>query len=458
MTHAPKSPSVFLSSESAAAKYIARPIQRFMGVEASGGIILLIATAAALIWVNSPWGQSYTDFWHTEIDIAIGGQEIFRGDLTHFVNDVLMVLFFFVVGVEIKSELVVGQLRNLKYAAMPAIAAVGGMALPAIIYVIFNLGGGDLDGWAIPMATDIAFALGVVSLLGNRIPRTLRVFLLTLAIADDIGAILIIALFYTDNLELGWLFGAIAVAVAISIARRVRIWYAPFYYLLGAVLWWFTFRSGIHATIAGVALGLMTPARPLQPVEEARGAAKWLEEKPMVFMADIRWANFQIAESVSVADRVKNYLHPITSFIIVPIFALANAGIEISSDIVSDALRSEVTMGVFFGLLVGKTAGVTIFGWAAVKTGVGKMPEGMRWGSVIGVSTIAGIGFTVAIFVSQLAFGGGEDGEGEGIGKMLELSQAKLGIFAASILAAVIGGYTLHHSHKSPHKKPTALN
>ncbi len=442
IAHAPISKLVWLSGESIMAKYVARPIRRFMQVEASSGFLLIIVTAVALIWANSPLGDNYTDFWDTHIDIRVGGVEIFTHNLQHFINDVLMVLFFFVVGVEIKSEFVTGQLKNFRTAALPIVAAIGGMAVPALVYVAFNMGDGNLEGWAIPMATDIAFALGVLSLLGERVPRSLRIFLLTLAIADDIGAILVIAFFYTDNLEFKWLLGAIVVGVLIAIARRARIWYTPFYFLLGAVLWWMTYRSGVHATIAGVAIGLLTPARPLQTYTEARGVAKWLEQKKTIYVSDVRWANFNVSESVSVANRVKISLHPFTAYIIIPVFALANGGVEISNQIIRDAISSEITLGIFFGLLAGKIIGITLFSWLGVRLGGLRLPDGIRWLSITGIAAIAAIGFTVAIFVSTLAFDTSAD----------ELSQAKLGIFAASILAAAVGMYLLHHAHKKPVK------
>lgn len=439
ISHAPMDNSpVWLNRGSFLAKYIGRPINHyFTKVEASSGIVLIVAAAAAIIWVNTGFSESYYSFWHAHIDIGVAGVEIFKGTLGHFVNDVLMVFFFLVVGVEIKSEIVTGHLKKLRDASLPVIAAIGGMAGPAIIFFIFNRGTDNISGWAIPTATDIAFALGVISLLGKRIPTNLRIFLLTLSVADDLLAIIIIAIFYTEGLEFKWLLGAVAIAVAIGLARRVKIWYTPLYFLLGALLWWMTYRSGVHATIAGVAIGFLTPAKPIQERHESQAVTYWLQKKAHVYVADVRWANFQLSESVSVAERIRAHLHPITSFIIVPIFALANSGIEISSAVFSGEIANRVTLGVFFGLLVGKIMGVTLFTWLGVKLKIAKLPARMNWGSIAGVGMIAGVGFTVAIFVSSLAF---EDGNSLAD----PLGQAKFGIFAASIMAALIGSLILH--------------
>lgn len=429
---------VWLNRGTFLAKYIGHPIHHyFTKVEAASGIVLIAAAVIAVIWVNLG-GDSYEHFWETHIDIGVGGVEIFKGSLEHFVNDVLMVLFFLVVGVEIKTEIVSGHLQKFRDAALPVIAAIGGMAVPAFVFFIFNRGTDASSGWAIPTATDIAFALGVVSLLGKRIPTNLRVFLLTLSVADDLLAILIIAIFYTSDLEFRWLVGAVVVAVLIGLSRRARIWYTPFYFLLGALLWWMTYRSGVHATIAGVTIGFLTPARPIKERHESQAVAYWLQKKEHVYVADVRWANFQLTESVSVAERIQAHLHPITSFIIVPIFALANSGIALSTDIFGDALLNRVTGGVFFGLLIGKVVGVTLFTWIGTKLKVASLPAGLNWLSVVGVGMIAGIGFTVAIFVSSLSFEGGGNSLTDSLG------QAKFGIFAASAVAAIVGSMILN--------------
>jgi len=264
----------FIGRDSGLARVVGRPLKRFLDVQAAGGVVLLVATAIALIWANSPWSESYFDLWHTKIDFKIGDVKIFGKDLEHFVNDGLMALFFFVVGLEIKRELVTGQLREFRNAMLPAIAALGGMVVPALVFVAFNIGGDGINGWGIPMATDIAFAVGIVSLLGDRIGSPLKIFLLTLAIVDDIGAIAVIALFYTDNLSYSWLLTAVGLLLVIWILRVLRVWYIPIYVLVGVLVWWATFKSGVHATIAGVVLGLMTPAKPLQSSDEARSICR----------------------------------------------------------------------------------------------------------------------------------------------------------------------------------------
>jgi len=406
-------------------------MKRFLDVQASGGVVLLIATAIALIWANSPWSESYFDLWHAKIDFKIGDLKIFGKDLEHFVNDGLMALFFFVVGLEIKRELVTGQLREFRNALLPAIAALGGMIVPALVFVVLNVGGEGIGGWGIPMATDIAFAVGIVSLLGSRIPRSLTIFLLTLAIVDDIGAIAVIALFYTDNLSYSWLLAAVGLLLVVWVMRVLRVWYIPIYVVVGLLVWWATFKSGIHATIAGVVLGMMTPAKPLQSSEEARSIAQWLRDKEEVFLVDVRWAAFNISESVSVAQRLETALHPITSYIVVPIFALANAGVIINGDVLSRAAGSRVTLGIIAGLVIGKTVGITAFTWVAAKAKVAPLPPGMNLGNLTGLAMVAGIGFTVALFIAGLAYTGDEMA---GV-----VAEAKIGILIASAIAAILG-------------------
>ncbi len=398
----------FIGGESVLARFFARPFKRFQAIEAAGGVVLLAATAIALIWVNSPWGDSYDAFWNMQVNLSVNGTEIFDNhSLTDFVNDALMAIFFFVVGIEIKREMVEGQLRNMKEAALPAFAALGGMIVPALLFFAINSGGPAERGWGIPIATDIAFAVGIVSLLGNRISRQLKVFLLTLAIVDDIGAIIVIALFYSSGINTGWLVATVALLVVVRGLRRLRVWWIPAYVLVGSLVWWTTFRSGLHATIAGVALGLLTPARPLQSEEDTRVVARWLRDKPEVFPVDVRYAAFHIRESVSVAERLQMVLHPISSFAIIPIFALANAGVRLNGSLISTALQSQVTWGIIVGLVVGKTIGVTTFCLIATKLGFAKRPTSMTLRNLVGLAMIAGIGFTVSLFVAGLAFTGG---------------------------------------------------
>lgn len=418
----------FIGRDSALARAVGRPLQHFLHIETSAGILLLLATAAALIWVNSPVGDTYGHFWHTPIDIRLGDFVVFDEDLHGFVNDALMTLFFFVVGLEIKREMVVGRLRRVRDMMLPISAAIGGMVVPALIYLAFNLGGDHVRGWGVPMATDIAFAVGVVTLVGRWVPDWLRLFLLALAIIDDIGAILVIAIFYSADISLGWLGLAAGLCVLIAVLTRIRVWQWPLYALIGVFVWWATLNSGVHATIAGVAIGLLAPAKPLQRESDARAIARWLQSKSTISLTDIQRASFGIVESRSQAERVEQQLHPYVSYIIVPIFALANAGVVLSGDSLRTAVSSSVTIGVVLGLLVGKSVGVAGFTLLATRLRLSSLPSGVTSLQVLGVAIVAGIGFTVALFVTALAFQGDPAGD-----------EAKIGVLVASLLAAVLG-------------------
>ena len=423
----PVSEQTWLGSDRPLARTIGRPVMRFLGIEAAGGILLMVATVVALVWANSPWSGSYHDLWHTEFHLGVGDFRLEHHGhaltLAEVVNDALMAVFFFVVGLEIKRELVDGHLRNRRAALLPAAGALGGMVVPAAVYLVFNQSGDASTGWGIPMATDIAFAVGVLSLLGNRISTPLKVFLLSLAIVDDIGAIIVIAVFYTSDLATGWLALAAATTVAVVVLTRLKIWYMPLYILLGLVLWYAMFRSGVHATIAGVIMGLLTPAGALlAPGEVGPIDVVSLDAE------GLRSAKFRMNESVSVAARLERNLHPITGFVIIPLFALANAGIEISGDSLRSALGSGVTIGVVFGLVVGKVVGVSLFTIGAVRLGISAFPSGATVRHIVGVSAIAGIGFTVSLFVTGLAF---DD--------LVLQDEAKVGILAGSAIAAMVG-------------------
>jgi len=365
----------------------------FVSLEAASGVVLLLATVAALLWANLASG-TYVDWWHRELTIGIGDLAITE-DLAHWVNDGLMTVFFFVVGLEIKRELVHGELRDPRAAALPAMAAVGGMVVPALFYVAVNLGGGNLDGWAVPMATDIAFAVGVLAILGSRVPAPLKLFMLTLAIVDDVGAIIVIALFYSKGIDLGWLFAAAGALLFVHLMSRFGANRVLMYVVPALLVWVCVFESGVHATLAGVVLGLMTPASP-------RGG------KPVL-------------------ERLERGLHPVSSFVIVPLFALANAGIVLSVDAIDAALHSRITLGIVAGLVVGKFTGILGATWIGVRARIGRLPEGIRTRDIAGVAAVGGIGFTVALFVSDLTFHG------------IELDEAKMGVLGASLIAAVIG-------------------
>lgn len=429
-------------------KGFVRPIMRFMSLEAASGSVLLIAAVIALIWANAPFGETYKEFWETHLHIQLGGFN-FEESLKHIVNDALMAIFFFVVGLEIKRELVVGELRDPKKAALPAIAALGGMIVPALIYVSFVAGqGGEASGgWAIPMATDIAFSVGVISLLGKRVPTGAKLFLLALAIADDIGAIMVIAIFYTSDLSMLWLALGLLGLGGVYLAQRVGIRSMLFYWVAGFVIWFFIFESGVHATLAGVALGLLTPVFPLYSEDEYRRRTSWILGRFEVNRAApnhrerLDYDAMQMAavasESIAPLDRLEHQLTPWSSFVVVPLFALANAGVRFADfeNGVLDALTSPVTLGVGLGLLVGKLIGISLATWVAVRTGVGKLPTHTGWSQVVGLAALAGIGFTVSMFVTELAFT-----------HHALTDSAKVGIFIGSGLAGILGTVLLRRS------------
>jgi len=404
-------------------------VRRFLDTEAAGGIVLLVAALAALVWANSPWSASYETLWGTELSLRLGRFGLTE-DLQHWVNDGLMAVFFFVVGLEIKRELVVGELRDLRTAALPALAAAGGMAVPALLYFLVNGGNPGATGWGVPVATDIAFAIGVVTLLGSRVPPSLKLFLLTLAIVDDIGAILVISVFYSHYLQPVFLLAAVALlGLMLALRRGGIVWTAPFV-ALGIAVWLATQASGVHATIAGVALGLLAPARALTSAAVARRWASDLADEPR---PDELEAMTRLAKtSVSPAERLEHLLHPWTSFLVVPLFALANAGVVIRSDSFDAPGAGRVAAGVVIGLVVGKVVGITGAVWLAVRSGLGRLPVGATWPMLVATATLAGIGFTVSLFISELAFADGS----------LQAA-AKIGVLGASALAAAIGALGL---------------
>jgi len=410
------------------------PLRNFLHTEAAGGVALVLAAAVALIWANSPWKASYEQLWHTQLVIGLGKHSIDL-DLQEWVNDGLMAIFFFVVGLEIKRELVEGELREPRRAALPAIAAVGGMVVPALIYTVINAGGRGADGWGIPMATDIAIAVGVVSVLGSRVSPSLKLFLLALAIVDDIGAIVVIAVFYSNGLDLTALLVAVVLLGAVAVMRRVGVTSMLLYVVAGLAMWLALFESGVHATLVGVALGLLTPTRPIRQ-------RHLIDETALTDLSTVEAARdtSRLArESVSVVEWLEHVLHPWTSFVIVPLFALANAGIPLSADALSEALTSRIAYGVFIGLVVGKFVGVAGFAWLATRLRLGVLPEGTAWRDLLGVAAIAGIGFTVSLFITDLAF---DDASRQ--------NEAKIGILAASLVATVIGSLILSHRANTP--------
>ncbi len=429
----------------------AHPIHKFMQVEASAGAVLLVMAVVALVWANSGLSDSYFALWQTHVEVTFGPLHLSMS-LQRFVNDALMAIFFFVVGSEIKREVVLGRLRDPRAAALPVMAAAGGMLVPALVYVLIVMGegGAALNGWAVPTATDIAFSLGVVSLLGSRVPSSAKLFLLALAIADDVGAIIIIAFFYSGSLRWNWLTWGLIGLVVVGMASRVGIRARTFYVPMALVVWFCIHESGVHPTLVGVALAFITPARPMYSAEElyAKGQAilgsfpRYIVSHRQRERADHQILTLaEVArESVAPLTRNDHRLLAWSSFVVLPIFALANAGVRLEGDL--GQLIQPVALGTALGLLVGKILGISFFAWLAVRLGWGRLPEDMEGRHVIALAAVAGIGFTVAIFVSNLAFA-----------DPALVDQAKLGILIGSFLAGILG-YWLFRRVGSPVESP----
>lgn len=379
------------------ADYLLNPFRQFAKIEASGGLLLFAFAVVALIWANSPFAHSYEELLHVYVTVGFGEWELHESVL-HWVNDGLMAVFFLLVGLEIKREMLTGELASPRKAALPIFAAVGGMLVPAGLYFALNQGGAGSSGWGIPMATDIAFALAVVMALGKRVPLALKVFLTAIAIVDDLGAVLVIALFYTSDVSSQALMVAGSALFALFVVNRAGFRSFIPYTLLGLVLWVAVLKSGVHATVAGVLLALTIPARP-----------------------DL------VPDGIdSPLERMEHGLAPWVNYLIMPIFALANAGVSFAGG--SAPGGSAVTLGIILGLVVGKPIGITLFSWLAVKFKLADLPGSADWGQVVGVGTLCGIGFTMSLFIGGLAF---ED--------PAFLKSAKIGILAASTVAAILG-------------------
>jgi NhaA family Na+:H+ antiporter len=411
---------------------VVRPLQRFFSLEASGGVVLVVAALAALVWANiSP--QTYEAAFEVPLTVAVGEVHATLS-LRDALNDGLMTLFFFVVGMEIKRELVLGELRTFRRAALPAIAALGGMIFPALIYLAFNRHGSARAGWGVPIATDIAFCIGVLTLLRSRIPQALIVFLTALAIFDDIGGIAVIAVFYGHGVHLEWLGMAALAAAGLFAAANASITNGFVYAIGGTALWYALLNSGIHPTIAGVVLGLTIPARPLRSprsvlhgLTEHSARLRTRAGDEELDHAEILLIERRLRALQSPLTRFVHMFHPFVAFGVMPAFALANSGIPLLSVSRAD-LMSRVTIGTALGLLVGKQLGIFLFTASAVLLGFAPVPGGASWTKVLGVCTIGGIGFTVALFIATLGFGDPR-----------LLAQAKLGIVLGSAAAAILG-------------------
>ena len=398
-----------------------RALRDFFATETAGGVLLLVAALAALVWANSRWQTGYERLWETELGLHLGDWDLVL-DLRHWVNEGLMAIFFLVVGLEVKRELLLGELRDRRRAALPVVAALGGMVVPALLYLAMNPAGPEAEGWGIPMATDIAFSLGVLALVAPSIPSAARLFLLTLAIADDIGAILVIAIAYTSSIDPRWLAAAGGIVVAILVLRRVGISAPPLFASLGVALWMTVHASGVHATIAGVVMGLLAPAEPSLTRELVR--SKTDEMLEALSPATAHETSRVARQSVSQLEWLEHRLHSWSSLAIVPLFALANAGVELTAESLHDAAASSVTIGVVVGLVLGKPIGISLASWLAVRMGWADLPSGVAWRHVVGVAALGGIGFTVSLFIATLAFDAAAT-----------IDEAKVGVLAASLLS-----------------------
>jgi Na+/H+ antiporter NhaA len=411
--------------QTAWARHALAPIREFIATQNASAILLLAATLAALVWVNSPWGDSYERLWHTELALRLGERELDL-DLRHWINDGLMAFFFFVAGLEIRREFDMGDLRERRRVATPVFAAVGGIALPALIYLAFNANHPGARGWGIAMGTDTAFALGVLTLVGRRTAPRIRIFLLTLVIVDDIAALTVIAVAYTDNIELVAIAIAIALYVTVLAMVRIGVRNGVAYFLVGLCIWVAMLVSGVHPTIAGVALGVLATAVPPSRDELQRAGTFWrlFREQPTSEYAQI--ARTSLRNAVAPNERLQHLFHPWTSFVIVPLFALANAGIDLEPSALRHGLTSRITLGIVFGLVVGKLLGITAATWLATRRRLGGFPQTIAWPPLVGAATVAGIGFTVALLIADITFAGEE------------LEDAKLGILVASMLATAL--------------------
>jgi NhaA family Na+:H+ antiporter len=430
----------FITERSYPIDRLLRPVDNLLRNKPVSGILLFLAVIIAMVWVNSPWKETYHQLWETSFSIGFGTDYMISKNLHHWINDGLMAVFLFLVGLEIKREVMAGDLSTWKKASLPAAAALGGMIFPAIIYSIFNWGTPTEGGWGVPMATDIAFTLGVLSLLGSRVPLSLKLFLTALAIVDDLGAVLVIAFFYTDNLLLLYLeYGAVFLAFLMLLnylgVRKTRI-----YAIVGICGLWYAFLlSGVHATIAGVLLAFTIPAKTrinkrgfishvkslldkLQRTKSIDG--QYLSDEQHEIIEDIKEEQEKIETPL---QKLEYNLNPFVSFFILPLFALANAGIEIQPESWRGLLEP-VSIGIVAGLIVGKCIGILSFSALFVKLGISELPENTNWGTITGASIMAGIGFTMSIFISELAF---ED--------PIVKSQAKLAILIASTIAGIVG-------------------
>ena len=424
--------------------------QRATHYHINGGILLMGIVLLAMLVANSPWSEAYMKFWNKEVYLQIGDFNIFNHHgtpmtLMTFINDVLMTIFFFSVGLEIKREILVGELSSFRKALLPIIAACGGMILPVIIYFTMTHGTPAENGLAIPMATDIAFSLGVLSLFGKRVPISLKIFLTAFAVVDDIGGILVIALFYTSHLDMIFLIYATIVVLLLCAGNRIGVHNQWFYITLGFVLWYFFLQSGIHATIAGVIAAFTVPSKPHFKTGKYINFIKQnIDEFPDIQSENIILSKTQISVLKSIesaSDKVisplqslEDGLHPLVNYFVIPLFAFANAGIVLVSEYGGQMEMGLLTWAVMIGLVAGKFIGIYLFTWLAIKSRLSVLANGMTWSNLAGISLLGGIGFTVSLFIANLSFG--DD--------IIMLSQAKLGVLLGTAIAGILGCVVLY--------------
>jgi NhaA family Na+:H+ antiporter len=429
------------STRQLVADQIFKPTQRFFRKEAASSILLIAATIIALIWINSNIGETYHSFWHTEVSFTIGPYSISK-TLVHWINDGLMSLFFFTVGLEIKREILVGELATPKKALLPVFAAIGGMIVPGLIYVALNVGSPTISGWGVPVATDIAFALGAVAVFGRRLPVGLRIFLAAFAIADDLGAVVIIAIFYTKGIVWSYLIISLFLILGLAVANFLWIRWTLVYAILGLAVWFFVLGSGIHPTIAGVIVSLFVPARGrydtdnfLQNVrkitekfeceEQSCGHSILLNQEHMYAVQALELACHDVETPL---QRLMHALHPWVAFLILPFFAMGNTGLTFHGIIFSEIASNTVIMGIVFGLVFGKPIGIMLFSYLSVKTGLASLPQGVRWSHIFGGAMLGGIGFTMSLFLADLSFS-----------EPQILNYARIAILTGSVLSAAMG-------------------
>jgi NhaA family Na+:H+ antiporter len=428
---------------------ISTPFEHFLHAQTTTGLVLMFMTVVALVLANSPLADGYMHFFHTKIDLNVGSWKLSHS-IHHWINDGLMAIFFFLIGLEIKREILVGELSNIKVAILPIVAAIGGMVIPALIYIAINAGGEGASGWGIPMATDIAFAISALVLLGKRVPTTLVTFLVALAIVDDLGAVLVIAIFYTDTIHMLPLLlagGSFLVLVAFN---RFGIHMILPYFVVGLLMWFFMLESGVHATIAGVIAAMAIPSKPkLNPLNFSESTRELLNDYDKYKVCEdhtmhenqkaiLQNIKDKIDSIGTPAARLENDLHLMVALVIIPLFALANAGIAIDFGSIGSTIVEPVSLGIIAGLVLGKVLGVFGVSWLAIKLGIARLPEGSTMSQIFGVAFLAGIGFTMSIFVADLAF----------VNSPELVFQAKVGILSASLFAGLFGFFWLKYVAK----------